>query len=208
VKVCSVLRSGGEYLPEHAQRLAAQVEKHLPGADFFVLSDVDVPGVRTVRSEYNYRGWWSKMELMSLPEDDFLCFDLDTTIVGDLSDMARRGEFTLLRDFYHPVKLQSGVMYLTPEARAKIWVEWLRMTPPAVRAAHTGDGQFINSIFGGKAASWQDVLPGQVVSYKVHVQLDPTKGKHIGNGFIPPGARVICGHGHPRPWAWPILRFQ
>jgi hypothetical protein len=63
-------------------------------------------------------------------------------------------------------------------------------------------------VFAGKAARWQDVLPGQVVSYKIHVQLDPKKGKHIGNGLVPAGTRVVCFHGQPRPWAVPELRFQ
>ena len=35
------------------------------------------------------------------------------------------------------------------------------------------------------------VVPGQIVSYKLSVQE---------TGRLPPGARLVCFHGHPRPW--------
>lgn len=206
MKVCTVLRSGGEYKPEHVQRLAAQVEKHLPGAEFFALSDVPVPGVEVVPMRFNYPGWWAKMELMSLPGDTFLCADLDTTVVGALDDLAARTELTLLRDFYKPGKLQTGLMLLPQEARAHAWHAWFWQAAAAM-AQFPGDGQFMHSIFPS-APGWQDILPGQVVSYKVHVQLDPRKSKHVGNGFIPAGAKVVCHHGKPRPWHVAEPRFQ
>jgi hypothetical protein len=208
MRVCTVLRSGGEYKPEHVQRLAAQVEEHLPGVEFFALSDVPVPGVEVVPMVHNYPKWWGKIELMSLPGPDFLCVDLDTTITGSLRDIAARTELTLLADFYRPHLLQTGLMLLPEATRQRVWSEWLRRTPPAVTRQFYGDGNFMNAVFAGQAATWQTVLPGQVVSYKIHVQLDPPKGKHIGNGFIPPGARIVCHHGHPRPWAVPAPRFQ
>jgi hypothetical protein len=208
-RVCAVLRTGGEYRIEHAQRLAAQVARFAPGAEFFVLSNVEVPGVQTLLCEHHYKGWWQKIEMMKPSiRGNLLMFDLDTTIVGLLDDMLARTALTMTADFYSLRKLQSPVMFLTEEARARVWEEWCRIGPAGARLAHTGDGQFMHAVFGGKADTWQSVLPGQVVSYKIHVQLDPKKGKHIGNGFVPPGARVVCFHGQPRPWHVPELRFQ
>ena len=57
-------------------------------------------------------------------------------------------------------------------------------------AGPKGDMAVFEQFYRNTADRWQDVVPGQVVSYKVHC----AKG-------VPPGARIICFHGQPRPWA-------
>ena len=54
VRVALVLRSGGEYRPEHVRALVAQIERHLPGVGVVCLSDVDVPCER-VPLKYGWR---------------------------------------------------------------------------------------------------------------------------------------------------------
>src|SRR5690606_28062214 len=138
-RVCAVLRTGGEYRTEHAQRLAAQVARFAPGAEFFVLSNVEVPGVQTLLCEHHYKGWWQKIEMMKPSiRGNLLMFDLDTTIVGSLDDMLARTALTMTADFYSLRKLQSPVMFLTEEARARAWEEWCRIGPVGARLAHTG----------------------------------------------------------------------
>lgn len=197
MRAALVLRSGGEYQPKHAQELAAQLREQ--ALDVVVLSDVDVPGVERIPLRYpTWRGWWAKMELFRPDiEGDLLAMDLDTRIVGDLSDIKARTELTLLRDFYHLRKLQSGLMYLPVAARAETWVRW----HDRYMQVFQGDGNFTHHVWNGRARTWQDDLPDQVVSYKVHVMKDPTKSKHIGNGTVPNNARIVCFHGKPRPWA-------
>lgn len=209
MRVCTVLRSGGEYKPGHVQRLAAQVAKFLPGADFFALSDVEVPGVQIVPMEFNYPHWWAKMELMD-PRiaGDLLYFDLDTTIVGDLSDLAAIGTWAPCADFYRPHLLQTSMAFFSDAGRRETWFNWLSRTPPAVMKAWRGDGEFVHAVWKHRCRPVQDLLPGQVVSYKIHVQLDPRKRNHVGNGFIPTNTRVICYHGNPRPWQVAEPRFQ
>lgn len=51
VNVC-VLRSGGDYGPEHVRWLSKQVP------DLVCLSDVWVDNVETVRMRYGFPGWW------------------------------------------------------------------------------------------------------------------------------------------------------
>jgi hypothetical protein len=63
-----------------------------------------------------------------------------------------------------------------------------------------GDQRFLERFWIDKAARWQDLVPGRVVSYKVHVRPAVRKDREFGNGSIPQDASVICFHGKPRPW--------
>jgi hypothetical protein len=127
---------------------------------------------------------------------DILYFDLDTLIVGDLSDIASVGCLTMLSDFNILDRLQSGVMYLPEGDRAAVWDEWIK-NPDEIMARYRGfgDGGFIADVLP-HAARWQDILPGQIVSYKAHVR----------KGLMTEDARVVCFHGQPRPRAlnWTI----
>lgn len=198
MRVACVLRSGGEYNPRHAVALASQVKQHLPGAELICLSDVQVPGVQTIPLEHKWPGWWSKMELFSPKiEGDLLYFDLDTVILGDISEIIP-DKLTLLRDFYRDglrreEGLQSSMMYLPEEDRAEVWDVFARNPARAIMEYFRGGDQaFLEKLYMDRAERWQDVHPGVVVSYKVHCR----KG-------VPEDAKVICFHGRPRPWTVP-----
>jgi len=209
--IVSVLRTGGDYGPDHVVALQAGVRRHLPCPHrFLCLSNIAISGVETRPLQRpSWPGWWSKMEMFSpLTHDlgDFLYLDLDTVIVGELTEIATVGVFTVLRDFYHRGRpdrqdwIGSGLMYLPRTLLPRIWALW---SPDATRnmqrAGPRGDqGGLMLLGLHHEAERWQDILPHQVVSYKVHVQAH--------RGQIPPGARVICFHGKPRPWVtdlWP-----
>lgn len=202
MRVALVLRSGGVYKPSHVQVLARQIRTWLPGADVFCLADVDVPEVPVTRLDYDWPGWWSKMELFR-PDisGDLLYFDLDTVIRGPLDDIAAVNRLTLLRDLYckgeHRYdRLQSAVMYLPKACRAEIWHAFLADSRRAIRN-HTigGDQEFLEKHWQTKAARWQDIVGNQIVSYKVHCR-----------SGIPEGARVICAHGKPKLWDVPAFQ--
>jgi len=136
------------------------------------------------------------MELLS-PEvpGDFLFMDLDTVLTGPLDDILAQRELTLLRDFYRDGKkykegLGGGLMYLPEESRAPVWKYW--MTNPAynMRLYSRGDQFLFERFWLQSAKRWQDVVPGQVVSWKVHCVGD----------IVPPNARLVAFHGKPRPW--------
>lgn len=199
VRVALVLRSGGEYKPAHVRALVTQLERHLPGVQIVCLSDVGVPCER-VPLEYGWHSWWSKLELFR-PDlaGDLLYIDLDTVVVGCLSELASLGRTTLLSDFYYPERPASGLMYLTESDRAKVWAAWIADPKEAMRKCmRHGDQQFIGEVLHD-AQRFQDVLPGRVVSYKVHVAKGLNK-RSIGDGTVPVGASVVCFHGRPRPW--------
>jgi hypothetical protein len=121
--------------------------------------------------------------------------DLDTVITGPLGDILSVDKPTLLRDFYRDGKklkegLGSGLMYLPEEARANVWRFWNEQPQLHMRMYPRGDQFLLEKFFLNTADRWQDVVPGQVVSWKVNCQ-----------GGVPPEARVVCFHGQPRPWA-------
>jgi hypothetical protein len=184
-----------EFKPLHVEALARQIEKYAPLASFEVLSDVAVPGILCRKLKRNWPGWWSKMELFD-PElkGDFLFMDLDTVLVGPLDDVLKVEKLTTLRDFYRDGKklkegLGGGLMFLPESERQQIWTEFTANPALSMRMNARGDQHFFEHYWLNRASRWQDVLPGQVVSHKVHCQ----------NG-VPPDARVLCFHGNPRPW--------
>ena len=207
--VCTVLKGGGEYEPRHVYLLRDQIEKHLPGANFVALADqhlVNTP--RLPLKHANLTGWWAKMELFDPSlRGDILYFDLDTVIVGSLEQIASIGKLAILRDFYRdgvrkPENgLQSSAMYLPEDCRAEVWEAFNKnvfQTISHYRARGLGDQAFLETLWLDKAARWQDELPGQFVSYKVHCN---PQWKTGAPGTIPEGARVVIAHGKPRPWS-------
>lgn len=188
-----------EYKPEHVLSLQRQLAKWAPQAELECLTDVSprlLPGVKTRPLRHGWPGWWAKMELLD-PEvpGDFHFMDLDTVAVGPLDDILAVRELTLLRDFYrNGVKLKEGLggglMYLPTDARKAVWGMWRQQPQLNMRVYSRGDQFLFEKFWLGSAKRWQDVVPSQVVSYKVHCQ----------NG-VPPEARLICFHGQPRPWA-------
>ncbi|MBN8292820.1 hypothetical protein JI664_12670 [Rhodobacter sp. NTK016B] len=199
-RVICVLRGGGEYGPEHVARLRDQVARFC-GLPFVALSDEPVPGVTVFPLVHNWPGWWAKMELFRPGlAGGLLFFDLDTSIVGDLGDMAARRRLTIMRDVYRPAGLQSSVMFLPEADREAIWTRWMDDPERWMRTYQRGGDQAFLEDCGAVWSTWQDAIPGQVVSYKVHVRKAMRPGREFGNGSVPAGARVVAFHGKPRPW--------
>lgn len=192
--VATVLRSGGVYDATWVTRLKVGVSAHLPIAHRFVcFSDVDVPCSR-VPLEHGWPGWWSKIEVFRFP-GPVLFFDLDTLIVGDLTDIANaamESPFVMLRDFYRPNGMGSGVMGWSglDVSTACLYDSFCR-DPEGWqrRVGGRGDQGFIEDIgFLPGIRLWQDIVPDQIVSYKAH-------RCYAG---IPRDARVVCLHGRPK----------
>lgn len=192
LNVACVLRSGGDFDAEYVERLRDGVAKHLQAPHRFIcLSDVDVPCER-IALKHGWAGWWAKMELFrpDIP-GDLLYFDLDTVPVGDLSEIAKVRRLTMLTDFHVPDHLASGMMYLPSADRGDVWWRWTKDTQRHMNANKgTGDGGFLRNLWGSRPSRWQNIVPGQIVSYKAHVRKA---------GKVPDGARVVCFHGVPRP---------
>ena len=178
-RIACVLNPSNEYDLEYVIRLRDGIARKTKHFEFFPII------------ERRWPGWWCKMALFEPHiKGDLLYFDLDTVIADDLSDIFAVKKLTVLSDFNKPEIMASGMMFIPEAERAAVWEEWIKDPQKHIadRGKYFGDGGFLGR-FWGNAHRWQDVLPGQVVSYKKHVR---------GKG-IPPEARVICFHGKPRP---------
>lgn len=176
-----VLKSGGDFKPEHVQRLAKQVP------DLVCLSDVEIQGVKTIPLEYEWPKWWSKINLFSpYLQGDLFYIDLDSTVINMpvMPDVT-----TVLTDFGDNNVIATGLMYIKQDDKAIVWDNFIA-NPNKAMSEHiswpSGDGGFINKFYYDKQR-WQDIA--KVYSYKVH----------CGKGY-PSDAEIICHHGKPRPW--------
>lgn len=134
-------------------------------------------------------GWWSKIDLFEPGRFKGRClyFDLDTLIVGSLDHLAAyRGDFAMLTDFFHPHLKASGVMAWEAGAADHVFTKWQEAGFPSFHPR--GDGGWIEAMMPN-AERLQELFPSQIVSFKADC---------IAHG-IPPGARVVCFHGLPRP---------
>lgn len=197
--IVTVLKTGGEYRPEHVERLRIQCAHHAPGTPFTCLTDSqDVPdGVPLV---HGWQGWWSKMEAVAL-SGPVLYLDLDSTICGDLTpllDATTQHDFIALRNPYDsPSKFGSGLMGWRGSLR-HVYERFAEAPVAHMRRCATprrhGDQGFIAET-ETPDAFWQDLFPGQVLSWKVECQ-----------DGVPPEARIVYFHGEPKPWSLPRAR--
>lgn len=196
--VACVLKTGGEYAVEHVRTLRDQVRQHLKTTHRFVcLTDGTIDDVETVPLVHGWPGWWSKIELFrpGAVQGPVLYLDLDTAVVGDITDIAEGHWFTVLRNFWRPDAIGSGLMawQVTPTF---VYDQFLEdpddFMKSYVVAGRYGDQGFIqDAISPVDMRYWQDVHPGRVVSYRAHV-----RPRH----FRPTKASIVCFGGQFRPW--------
>ena len=207
--VCCVLRSGGDYKPEHVSHLRDDVRRHLKMEHRFVcLTDMSVDCEKIPLPE-KWPGWWSKISLFhpDIPKP-IVYIDLDTIIVGPLDDLALGHRFTVLQNFWAKDRIGSGMMAWDADLSA-IYSAFAKSPAKFIREYVTqdkwGDQGFIRAHTPIEPERWQRKHPGKVVSYKHHCRpgVDP-KSQIIGKPVIPAGASVICHHGQPRPWRTPL----
>lgn len=195
-RALNALHAGSsEFNASHVLALQEQVAKWAPFTAFECLTNEKIEGVTCRPLKRNWHGWWSKIELFD-PElpGDFLFMDLDTVLVGALDDILSTKKLTMLRDFYRDGKklkegLGGGLCYLPEKGRQPVWDDFNSNPQLSMRLYPRGDQFLFEHHYLNTAQRWQDVVPGQVVSWKVNCQ----------HG-VPADTRIICFHGQPRPW--------
>ena len=191
--IACVLKSGGDFSPVWVYKLKEALKRgglgHLP---FFCFSDRDDLMVNTVALEADLPGWWSKMELFRLNVPyDWLYFDLDMVQTGSFSlgyVASRSPNAIMLRDFYYPQKLASGLMYIPHDRKIDVWPGFLASRDRWIKES-PGDQEVISELLPPAVGIWQDHLPGLIRSYKA----DECGAKG------PQGAGLVMFHGKPRP---------
>jgi hypothetical protein len=206
--VACVLRSGGDYRPEHVFALAAGVRRHLSlPYRFVVLSDlgdaVSRPGIEVVPIPEMWPGWWSKISLFrpGLFDGPVFYADLDTIIVGELDSLVLGHRFTVLRNFWKDKNIGSGLMAWDTDLSA-IYRKFALAPKKYINEYRTaekwGDQAFILNNTPTPMDRWQLKHPGRICSYKRDIVRR--------RGVVPESTSVICFHGQPRPWATPLWR--
>ncbi len=212
LNIITVFKSGGEFSRDYVINLRRGVLQNLTIPHRFICLTNDMPsntvdGVRHDDAsfydedsliewkalEHDWPRHWSKVEMFR-PDIEkygrFLFIDLSSVIVGSLDDMAAVEHECVTRDFYHGVPSQSILMF-SPGSMREVWEKfnedpnrWISEGSKMV-APYFHDQILMADM---DIPFWQDVLPGQVVSFK----------KHCEQG-VPVGARIIKFHGNPKP---------
>lgn len=201
LNVVCVLKSGGEYYPEHVEALGRRVKKHLTRPHRF-LCLTDIPNqvdADAIKLPDNWPGWWSKICMFKegLIEGPTFFLDLDTIPVGNMDDLVLGHRFTVLRNFWTTTGLiGSGLMAwdydLSPIYHA-FKINPQQFIDTYKTRERWGDQGFILHHTPVKFDMWQHKHPGRVVSWKL--------GCNLG---VPQDASIVCFHGQPRPWMTPL----
>ncbi len=184
---------------DYVNRLFRHVQDHLQAPHDFICFTDDptnlAPGI-TARTlgcadwNWNLRKMWAYNPASGL-KGRVLLLDLDTLVTGSLDDIAAySGPFCVAEDFFEPGRHGGGVISFeaSQELTKRLW-EPLVSRYESINAAVNGSERFyFRRELGEWGDHWQKVLPGQVVSSKVHCR-----------SGVPPDARLVCFHGQPRP---------
>jgi hypothetical protein len=193
------LKWGRKYGVDYVNILHQAVRRHLTVPHRFVCLTDDPRGIacEILPLPAGLPTWWGKLALFAHPVPGrILYFDLDTVITGGIDDFAGyAGPFCLIKPFYRDWGFASGVMSIGPDFGREVWERFARDPRAAIERCRReadppwnhGDQRWLE-LTVPRAHYWQEVLPEQLVSYKVH----------CGRG-LPPGARVVCFHGKPDP---------
>jgi hypothetical protein len=182
--VLTLLRRGGDFKDEHVERIRQQIEPYTK--DFICIDDAAMT--------HDWPRWWPKIEMFK-HRGPCLYFDLDTTIVGDITpmlDAAHNHEFIALRNLGKDVPIGSGIMawngdlsrlYHKFARRPDLYMHRYRKFPNIGDQGFIWDNNQVHTTF------WQDLFPGQILSYKFECKAS-----------VPKDAMVVYFHGKPRPW--------
>jgi hypothetical protein len=201
IAVVCVLKSGGDFGVEDVANLKFMLDKNITiPYTFYCLTDLlDVGALHRIPLEYDYSGWWSKIELFRpdlLQEDRIVYFDLDTVIVGNIDEfLLQDADFVGLRLFRHAPQKEgkyagSGILGWKNDGSFDFMFKQFEYE------SHPGQFRGDQDYFSWQLCRknirfsyWQDLVSG-IYSYKRHVRI---------NGMAD-DAKVICFHGTPRPW--------
>lgn len=193
VQVANYCGRGREYVEKARDNWARSLSK-VPHR-FLCLTDdpTTLPdGVKALEAEQGLWGWWNKITLFKpgmLPEGERILFsDLDVIPIRDLTDIGEyRGPFAVMRDPFNKLRHGSALMAWEGGTLSHIYDKWVQGGKPQFDPR--GDQFWIESV-QPECDYWQDMFPGQIVSFKADC---------LPLGGIPPAARLICFHGRPRP---------
>lgn len=205
-----------QFTPQHVNVLRSMVARHYRAPHrFSVVSDIqsgfdkgirviplwdDHANVRTLHGDRN-PSCYRRLKLFA-PEAEkiigrrFVCLDIDTVIVRDMSRVWDRKEDIVLWSDTNPKNPYNGSMILhTAGTRIHVWETFDPIESPkaALAAGYFGSDQaWLCHSLGPKEARWS--RQDGVYSWRVHV-------RRPHRGALPNGARIVFFHGKQDPWS-------
>ena len=189
------IKAGPKYPTDYANKLFRAVRRNGHEGSFYCLTD-DTAGldadIVALPVSPLCQGWWHKIYLFSWDhgiDARLLYLDIDMVITGSLENfLSYDGAFATGSRFNKPNEINSTIMSIPGGYGRGIWTTFTRFRTRAMRSFRL-DSEFIEAVNGPKTERWQEMFPGQLVSYKKHVMGRP----------LPKGARVVSFHGKPDP---------
>lgn len=208
--VCCIYGAGGEFTVDHVLRWVDQVRQHTPPRTLIgcltdsseVLGLVDrVYWLTSEEMSWGWAGCWPKLALFNHRRAPTLYLDLDVNAVGDLSPMlalCEQHDLIASRDFWgcSPPSINASVVGwrgdLSHVSRAfAADPEAGKLKPEGWPHRLWDDQGWLLTRAQRPIPTWQELLPGSVLSYK----------RDVLRGADPGDMRVCVSHGLPRPWA-------
>lgn len=185
----TVLKSGGQYKPEHVLRVRDMLDRHVDcPARFVCYSDMDIDGVEVRDLLHDWPGWFSKIELFKEVEDSFY-IDLDMTIQGNITDMVMvDSDFMALRNMTPRIEGIGSAMMRWRWDRRFIY-DTFKSDPEK----HMAENNTISTNnWGDQSYIWK-CMEGKIDFFQSHFQNRIKK-------FTEPGGDVKVYYGRNKPW--------
>jgi hypothetical protein len=129
ITVTTVLKTSDVYTYKWVDKLKSGLEKHLKiPFNFLPISDFPHEFSHNSFIQENKK-YWNKIELFrpGLYTGKTLYFDLDTVLVGDITDIVKSFQgspFLMYKDTYHNSGALSGIMYWEGD-QSHLWNTWV-----------------------------------------------------------------------------------
>lgn len=200
-------KSGGDfddYAVKYVQKLMDGVRRHTSNklnVECFVITDSPGlfygSGIKPITMVSTLERWHCKFEIFRTELwQDFstvVCFDLDTAVVGDISNVVTANiEFGLLSDIYKPDRPASGMIVFRPDPKYRSIFEYVMTNKPSARTWDIYPMLEALNIIG--------VVPERLQQrfgiYSWKADLHNKNGNMV---CLPRDAQIVVWHGRPRP---------
>lgn len=188
--------------PEYINRLYRGVRRHLSAPHRFVcFTDKDnvalEHGIEVLPLDVPNWKWNLRKMIVYRPDNGLsgrvLMLDLDVVVVGNLDDIAAYdGEFATCEAAYRPRGIGGSIVGFSAGTMCGLlWNPLITQYDHMKQITRGSERKYYTycvSSSGLKVDFWQNIYPGQVLSYK----------RDCKDG-LPDGARIVRFHGSPRP---------
>ncbi len=167
----TVLRSGGEYNPEHVLRMQEMLDRYVDcPARFVCYSDVDIPGMEVRPLLHAWPGWWSKLEIFRDNDEQSFYIDLDMTIDQNITDIVSyKSNFIALRNMNARIAGIGSAMMGWVGNKPSVYVAMECATADIIKkfsgkmgTPYHGDQGLLWDFYSGNFEFYQDIFPNRI----------------------------------------------